>query len=92
MLSVEDRKAIQDLYADYNFAIDAGDADSWLECFTSDGTFQRPTGCRHGAGRALRVVLRARYADEIARLDGRWRFRSHGITPLIEYRASGDGR
>ena len=39
-LSVEDQLDIQQLYARYNHAIDAGKGDSWAACFTSDGTFK----------------------------------------------------
>jgi hypothetical protein len=39
-LSVEDQLAIQQLYARYNHAIDAGKGDAWAACFTPDGTFK----------------------------------------------------
>lgn len=43
-LSVEDQLAIQQLYAKYNHAIDAGQGDDWAACFTADGTFKSPSG------------------------------------------------
>lgn len=38
-ISIEDRLAIQDLYARYNHAVDLGDPDGWAACFTSDASF-----------------------------------------------------
>ncbi len=43
-LSVDDQLAIQQLYARYNHAIDAGKGDVWAGCFTPDGTFKSATG------------------------------------------------
>jgi len=37
MLGVEDRLAIQDLYARHNAFVDLGDCERWAECFTADG-------------------------------------------------------
>lgn len=37
-LSTEDYIEIQQLYARYNFAIDLRDVETWLECFTVDGS------------------------------------------------------
>src|SRR5439155_8062892 len=39
-LSVEDQLAIDQLYARYNHAIDAGKGETWAGCFTPDGTFK----------------------------------------------------
>lgn len=39
-LSVEDQLAIQQLYARYNQAIDAGKGEAWAGCFAADGTFK----------------------------------------------------
>jgi ketosteroid isomerase-like protein len=38
-LSAEDRTEIDQLMARYNFAIDEGDADGVVSCFTADGEF-----------------------------------------------------
>jgi len=35
-LSVEDRLGLQDLIADYSWALDCGDAEALVECFTED--------------------------------------------------------
>jgi hypothetical protein len=38
-LSVEDRLDIQELFAKYCWALDLGDADAFVNCFTEDGVF-----------------------------------------------------
>ena len=43
-LSVEDQLAIQQLYAQYNHAIDSGNGDAWAACFTPEGTFSSASG------------------------------------------------
>jgi hypothetical protein len=40
MLSVEDRLAIEQLYARYNLATDTDDTESLIRCFTPDGRFK----------------------------------------------------
>lgn len=35
----QDRALIEDLYARYNLAVDLGEADAWVRCFTPHGTF-----------------------------------------------------
>lgn len=40
MIDVADYIAIQDLYARYNHASDAGDAEAFADCFTADGALQ----------------------------------------------------
>ena len=47
-LTVEDQLAIQQLYAKYNHAIDAGKGDAWAATFTQDGTFSSATGTFSG--------------------------------------------
>lgn len=43
VLGVEDRLAIQDLYARYNFAIDSGDAPAFADVFIDEGVLQLPS-------------------------------------------------
>lgn len=43
MSKSEDHLAILALYANYNKAIDAGDADAWLAAFMKNGVFHHPT-------------------------------------------------
>lgn len=38
-LSIEDRLAIQDLYARYSVTVDSGNDEGWVQTFTSDGAF-----------------------------------------------------
>ena len=38
-LEPSDYEEIRQLLARYNFAVDLGDADSWVNTFTPDGTF-----------------------------------------------------
>ncbi len=40
----QDYIEIEQLYAQYNHAIDSGDAEGWAATFTPDGTFNRFTG------------------------------------------------
>ena len=35
-----DQLEIQELVTRYNYAIDRGDVDAWVECFTEDGAFE----------------------------------------------------
>ena len=66
-LPSEDALAIQQLYARYNHAIDAGKGDAWSACFTPDGTFSSATGNFAGAeqlagfGTAFAQRLKARH-------------------------------
>ncbi len=46
-LSVEDRLAIEDLYADYVWALDTGDVHGFLALFTEDAVFGDTAGRRY---------------------------------------------
>lgn len=46
MLSIEDRIAIQQLYARYCACMDTGDMQGWAHCFTEDGVFETFTNHR----------------------------------------------
>jgi hypothetical protein len=43
-LTTQDYIDIEQLYAQYNHAIDTGDGEGWAATFTSDGSFNRFTG------------------------------------------------
>ena len=43
--SFEDKFAIQELVSRYNHAIDFGNYEAWVECFTEDGVFDGSAGC-----------------------------------------------
>ena len=47
-VSALDQLEIQDLVTRYNHAIDRGDVETWLDCFTSDGAFDGVLGRRVG--------------------------------------------
>lgn len=47
-LTPHDRMEILDLYMRYSHAIDAMDADNWLECWSADGMFSPPLGPNKG--------------------------------------------
>jgi hypothetical protein len=50
-LSVEDHLQIEQLAARYNLAIDLGDAQGWVDCFTDDGEFVVEPGGEWSASR-----------------------------------------
>lgn len=43
-LTPQDYMEIEQLYAQYNWAIDSGEADAWADTFVEDGTFNSFTG------------------------------------------------
>ena len=49
MISIDDRMAILDLCARYNYFVDTDRAEQWADTFTSDGIFDGPAG--HAEGR-----------------------------------------
>ena len=53
--SIEDRLAINDLFVRYTGAIDTGDIDTLVDCFTEDGSLQSPAVGEY----AGRVAIRA---------------------------------
>lgn len=61
-LSIEDQLAIQQLYARYNHAIDAGKGDAWAACFTAEGTFDSATGSFAGTEQLAAFALRSHSA------------------------------
>ena len=48
MISIEDRMAILDLCAEYNYAIDTGASAKWADTFTEDGLFEGGVGTARG--------------------------------------------
>lgn len=48
MISIDDRMAILDLCARYNYAIDTGATAKWAKTFTPDGVFDGPAGRAEG--------------------------------------------
>ena len=56
---VEDRVAIQELVAEYDWAWDHGDWDGVVACFTDDGVFVDATGSEHRGLEAIRAFAAA---------------------------------
>lgn len=75
-LTVEDQLAIQQLYAKYNHAIDAGKGADWAATFTPDGTFSSANGTFTGTealakfGSGLATQLKVRHWTNNLVLDG----------------------
>lgn len=61
MITIEDRLAILDLSARYNYAVDSGASADWADTFTEDGVFDGPAG--HAEGRAELIA----FCDGLAR-------------------------
>ena len=61
MIAIEDRLAILDLCARYNYSIDTGASAAWADTFTVDGVFDGPAG--HAQGRDALVA----FCDQLAR-------------------------
>jgi uncharacterized protein (TIGR02246 family) len=59
--SIDDRFAINDLFVRYTCALDAGDADTVIDCFTEDGTLVSPAVGEH-TGRAAITAFAHRFA------------------------------
>lgn len=59
--SIEDRFGINDLFVRYTCALDAGDAETVIDCFTEDGTLVSPAVGEH-TGRAAISAFAHRFA------------------------------
>jgi uncharacterized protein (TIGR02246 family) len=53
VLAIEDRLAIEDLYADYAWALDSGDVAGFLALFTEDAVFGDTAGNRYRGNAAI---------------------------------------
>jgi len=53
-VSIEDRLDINDLFVRYTCAIDAGDVDTLVDCFTEDGSLQSPAVGGYAGHAAIR--------------------------------------
>jgi uncharacterized protein (TIGR02246 family) len=83
-VSIEDRLAINDLFVSYVGALDAGDVETVVDCFTVDGALVSPAVGSH-AGRA---AIRA-FAERFARFQRSGSQLRHVISNLA-VRADGD--
>src|SRR5437870_4736280 len=65
MMSIEDRLAINDLFVRYTTALDAGDVETIVGCFTEDGSLESPTVGAYSGRTAIRefAVRFARFRE-----------------------------
>jgi hypothetical protein len=84
MLAIEDRLAIEDLYARHNAYVDLGDYERWAHCFTEDGVSHTTLRTQ---GRAALVAHGRRRLEERAREP--WSYPLHWTNNLI---VEGDAR
>jgi uncharacterized protein (TIGR02246 family) len=54
-ISIEDRLAISDLFVRYTCALDAGEVDTIVDCFTPDGRLVSPAVGEHAGHAAIRA-------------------------------------
>jgi uncharacterized protein (TIGR02246 family) len=54
-VSIEDRLAISDLFVRYTCALDAGEVDTLVDCFTDDGRLISPAVGEHAGRTAIRA-------------------------------------
>jgi uncharacterized protein (TIGR02246 family) len=77
-VSIEDRFAISDLFVRYTCALDAGEAETVVECFAEDGSLVSPAVGEH-AGRA---AIRA-FAERFSRFQQGGSQLRHVISNLV---------
>src|SRR4051812_30187965 len=82
-LQIEDRIAIEDLYADYVWALDSGDVDGFLKLFATDGVFGDTAGNRYKGHDAIRGYVTGLAARP------EFRGRQH-ILSSLRFTANGD--
>ena len=74
---IEDRLAINDLFVRYTTALDKGDVETIVDCFTSDGSLDSPAVGRHAGHAAIRG-----FAERFARFNDRGSQLRHVISNL----------
>ena len=67
LADIEDRLAISDLFVRYTTALDRGDVETLVDCFTPDGSLDSPAVGQHSGHAAIRA-----FAERFAR------FHEHG--------------
>jgi len=83
-VSVEDRLAISDLFVRYTCALDAGEIDTIVDCFTEDGALVSPAVGTHAGHAAIRA-----FAERFARFRQNGAQLRHVISNLL-VQADGD--
>jgi uncharacterized protein (TIGR02246 family) len=74
---LEDRLAISDLFVRYTNALDRGDVETIVDCFTPDGSLDSPAVGRHSGHAAIRA-----FAERFARFHEHGAQLRHVITNL----------
>jgi uncharacterized protein (TIGR02246 family) len=74
---LEDRLAISDLFVRYTTALDRGDVETIVDCFTPDGSLDSPAVGRHSGHAAIRA-----FAERFARFHERGAQLRHVISNL----------
>lgn len=74
---LEDRLAISDLFVRYTNALDRGDIETIVDCFTPDGSLDSPAVGRHAGHAAIRA-----FAERFARFHERGSQLRHVISNL----------
>ena len=74
---LEDRLAISDLFVRYTNALDRGDVETIVDCFTPDGSLDSPAVGRHSGHAAIRA-----FAERFARFHERGAQLRHVISNL----------
>lgn len=87
-LAVEDRLDIQELFARYAWALDLGDTDGVLDCFTEDGVLDHLWQGKLEGHAAIAEALQELWYDRPAWWYGRQHLANHF---LIERDGDGDG-
>jgi uncharacterized protein (TIGR02246 family) len=76
--SIEDRLGISDLFTRYTCALDAGDVDTLVDCFTEDGALVSPAVGAHTGRPAIRA-----FAERFARFRANGSQLRHVISNLM---------
>src|SRR5437764_2208802 len=74
---LEDRLAINDLFVRYTTALDRGDVETIVDCFTPDGSLDSPAVGRHAGHAAIRA-----FAERFARFHERGAQLRHVVSNL----------
>jgi uncharacterized protein (TIGR02246 family) len=77
LADLEDRLAINDLFVRYTTALDRGDVETIVECFTPDGSLDSPAVGSHAGHAAIRA-----FAERFARFHQRGAQLRHVISNL----------
>ena len=77
LADIEDRLAISDLFVRYTTALDRGDVETLVDCFTPDGSLDSPAVGQHSGHAAIRA-----FAERFSRFNERGGQLRHFISNL----------